>query len=79
MGLAQQSFGAGLEHARCLKSNVTELQSHKVSWRIQPRNGRWLASAVGKTRRNASADLICSCVAPASAALSILSLGASRW
>ena len=41
----------------CLKSNVTELRSHKVSWQIQPRNARWLASVVGKTRRNASANL----------------------
>ena len=24
----------------CLKSNVTELRSHQVSWRIQPRNAR---------------------------------------
>ena len=27
--------------AHCLKSNVTELRSHKVSWRIQPRNARY--------------------------------------
>ena len=26
--------------AHCLKSNVTELRLHKVSWRIQPRNWR---------------------------------------
>ena len=41
----------------CLKSNVTELRSHKASWQIRPRNARWLASVVGKTRRNASANL----------------------
>ena len=26
--------------ARCLKSNVTKLQSYKVSWQIRPRNWR---------------------------------------
>ena len=39
---------------RCLKSNVAELQSHKVSWQIQPQNWRWLTSVVGKTHHNAS-------------------------
>ena len=44
--------------ARCLKSNVTKLQSYKVSWRIQPRNWK-LDAVVGKTRCNASANLTC--------------------
>ena len=44
--------------AHCLKSNVTELRSHKVSWQIQSRNGRWLDTVVGRTRRNASVDLV---------------------
>ena len=37
----------------CLKSNVTELQSYKVSWRIQPRNWR-----AGRRRRKDSLQRI---------------------
>ena len=37
-GVISRSQSKGDEH--CLKSNVTELRSHKVSWRIQPRNER---------------------------------------
>ena len=48
-----------------VKPNVTELRSHKVSWQIQPRNSRWLASVVGKTHRNASANLFWAFVMPA--------------
>ena len=44
--------------ACCRKSNVTELRSHEVSWRIQPRNWRYIASAIGKIRRNESANPI---------------------
>ena len=36
LGVPRQSFLP----AHCLKSNVTELRSHKVSWQIQPRNWR---------------------------------------
>ena len=39
--------------ARCLKSNVTKLQSYKVSWRIQPRNWR-----AGRRRRKDSLQRI---------------------
>ena len=39
--------------ARCLTSNVTELQSYKVSWRIQPRNWR-----AGRRRRKDSLQRI---------------------
>ena len=48
-----------------VKPNVTELRSHKGSWQIQPRNSRWLASVVGKTHRNASANLFWAFVMPA--------------
>ena len=39
--------------ARCLKSNVTKLQSYKVSWRIQSRNWR-----AGRRRRKDSLQRI---------------------
>ena len=39
--------------ARCLKSNVTKLQSYKVSWRIQARNWR-----AGRRRRKDSLQRI---------------------
>ena len=32
------------------QANVTELRSHKASWRIQPRNGNSWPPVVGKTR-----------------------------
>ena len=37
-GVSRVNYICRLPH--CLKSNVTELRSHKVSWQIQPRNWR---------------------------------------
>ena len=50
-GAVFRSQSKGDEH--CLKSNITELRSHKVSWRIQPRNGR-----IGHRRRKDSLQRI---------------------
>ena len=41
-------------NAHCLKSNITELRSHKVSWQIQPRHSRYL----GHRRRKDSPQRI---------------------
>ena len=57
--------------AHCLKSDVTELPSHKVSRQIQLWNARWLASAVSKTRRNASANSMWASIFPEPSALLI--------
>ena len=59
--------------AHCLKPNVTELGSHKIPWRTQPRH-LMVASVVSKTRRNAALDLICPCAVPSPSALLIPSV-----
>ena len=58
----------------CLKSNVTEPGLYKVSWRIQARNGRYLASAVRKISRNASANPIWASILPVPSSLLIPAL-----
>ena len=60
--------------AHCLKSNVTEPGLYKVSWRIQARNGRYLASAVRKISRNASANPIWASILPVPSSLLIPAL-----
>ena len=61
-------------NAHCLKSSITELRSHKVSWQIQPRHSRYLGHRRRKDspQRIGGADL--SVRRPASSALLIPSV-----
>ena len=64
--------------AHCLKSNVTELRSHKAPGGSSHETRDTLDTVVGKTRRNASENPIWASILPASSTLLIPSVVRQR-